>query len=266
MWIGSILLSLFLLPVMMTSAWAEGESEVWDSLRAQMFPDKVIEDGSHIMDINAPYRALDAALVPISVHFKQPQRDKNYISTLTLLIDENPSPLVGVFRMTPQTGMADIATRVRVDSYTHARAIAETSDGKVYMVSRFVKAAGGCSAPSLSDMDAAMARLGKMKMKFLENDKPGVKDLAYAQLLISHPNFSGLQFNQITRSEIPAHYVDTITIRRGDDTILEVEASISMSENPSLHFHYRSQGNDVLSATVTDSDGARFQQSWSRPG
>ena len=36
------------------------------------------------------------------------------------------------------------------------------------MVSNFVKAAGGCSAPSLADMDAVMARLGKMKMKFIE--------------------------------------------------------------------------------------------------
>ena len=31
-----------------------------------------------------------------------------------------------------------------------------------------LKAAGGCSAPSLADMDAVMARLGKMKMKFIE--------------------------------------------------------------------------------------------------
>ena len=40
------------------------------------------------------------------------------------------------------------------------------------MVANFVKAAGGCSAPSLGDMDAIMARLGKMKMKFIKtNDK-----------------------------------------------------------------------------------------------
>ena len=38
------------------------------------------------------------------------------------------------------------------------------------MVSNFVKAAGGCSAPSLADMDAVMARLGKMKMKFIKTE------------------------------------------------------------------------------------------------
>ena len=39
------------------------------------------------------------------------------------------------------------------------------------MISNFVKAAGGCSAPSLADMDSVMARLGKMKMKFIETNQ-----------------------------------------------------------------------------------------------
>ena len=41
------------------------------------------------------------------------------------------------------------------------------NDNKKYMVANYVKAAGGCSAPSLADMDSVMARLGKMKMKFI---------------------------------------------------------------------------------------------------
>ena len=50
---------------------------------------------------------------------------------------------------------------LRVDKYTYVRAILEMNDGKKYMVSNYVKAAGGCSAPSLADMDSVMARLGK---------------------------------------------------------------------------------------------------------
>ena len=48
-----------------------------------------------------------------------------------------------------------------------------------------------------------MARLGKMKMKFIKTGEKNI--LNQAEFLISHPNFSGLQFNQLTRSEIPAH-------------------------------------------------------------
>ena len=79
------------------------------------------------------------------------------------------------------------------------------------MNSNFVKAAGGCSAPSLADMDAVMARLGKMKMKFIETGPQN--SINKAEFLISHPNYSGLQFNQLTRAEIPAHFVNSIKIR-----------------------------------------------------
>mgnify|MGYP002150436774 CR=1 FL=1 len=53
---------------------------------------------------------------------------------------------------------AEIETRVRVDAYSHVRAIAEASDGQLYAVTRFVKASGGCSAPAGSDAQAAAAR------------------------------------------------------------------------------------------------------------
>ena len=53
---------------------------------------------------------------------------------------------------------------MRINEYTNVRAIAETSDGELYMASRFVKAAGGCSAPALKDHEQAMARLGQMKL------------------------------------------------------------------------------------------------------
>ena len=62
---------------------------------------------------------------------------------------------------TPKTGNPSLTTRIRIDKYTYVRAIAEYNNGDKFMVSNFVKAAGGCSAPSLADMDAVMARLGR---------------------------------------------------------------------------------------------------------
>ena len=51
--------------------------------------------------------------------------------------------------------------------------MAETSDGQLYVVERFVKAAGGCSAPALKDKEVAMARLGKMQLKPMTPFAPG---------------------------------------------------------------------------------------------
>lgn len=264
-WLSIFIVALlFMMP---TASLAQEESEaIWDGLREQLFPDQIIEDGSAIMSLKSPYRASDASLVPISIHFQRPQNDQDHITEVTLIIDENPAPVAGIFHMTPESGIADIATRIRIDSYTDVRAVARTSSGKTYMVSSFVKASGGCSAPATADMDAAIKRIGKMKMKFLKNDHPNQKELSHAQLLISHPNYSGLQFNQITRTEIPAHYIDSITILRNETPVLSVDSSISISENPSIHFYYRNGGkDDALHVVATDSEGAEFTKTWKRP-
>ena len=67
------------------------------------------------------------------------------------------------------TGERVISTRVRIDMYSNVRAIIETSDGALHMATRFVKAAGGCSAPALKDADDALAQLGRMQVKTFAN-------------------------------------------------------------------------------------------------
>lgn len=236
------------------------EATTWNSdLKPWLYEDDVIKDGSSIMTLVTPYRALDAAIMPISLKFHIPQQPERFIRFVTLIVDENPSPVVGKFETFLKSGNADFSTRIRIDKYTYVRAIAETNDGNKYMVSNYVKAAGGCSAPSLADMDTMMARLGKMKLKFIEtNDK---NSLNKAKLIISHPNFSGLQFNQLTRTEIPAHFINKIEISQDDQKIMEVEADISMSEDPTILFNYNNSGGPI-SVVVTDTQGAIFKRDW----
>ena len=232
------------------------EATTWKNyLKEAVFGEEVINDGSHMFSLDTPYRAVDAAIVPISINFKKPQSEENFVKSLTLIVDENPSPVVSKFNFTPKIGNASLTTRIRIDKYTYVRAVVEMNNGEKYMNANFVKAAGGCSAPSLADMDAVMARLGKMKMKFFET---GNKDsLSKAQFLISHPNYSGLQFNQLTRAEIPAHFVNYIKIEQNDELILEAYPDISLSEDPAITFHFQDSGSP-LKVTVEDSEGNNY--------
>ena len=237
------------------------EPKTWNTdLKELIYGDDEILDGSHLFTLDTPYRALDAAIVPISINFKIDQREDYSIKSLTLIIDDNPSPLVSRFKFTKKIGNASLTTRVRFDKYTYVRAVAETSDNKKYMVSNFVKAAGGCSAPSLADMDSVMARLGKMKMKFIETSAE--KKFNKAQFLISHPNYSGLQFNQLTRAEIPAHFINYIKIFQDNKIILEATPDISLSEDPSITFHYINSGGPIK-VEVEDSEGKKFAKIFS---
>lgn len=252
---ASLSLGLAMTATTSTSALAK-DTGAWTDIREMLFAEREIQDGTGVIRLIAPERAEDAAVVPIKVVAELPQTAARYIKTVHLVIDENPAPLAGAFHLTPESGNATIATRVRINEYTNVRAIAETSDGQLYMASQFVKAAGGCSAPALKDHEQAMARLGQIKLKPITPFQPGQENRA--QLLISHPNYSGLQMDPVSRNWIPPHYVREIRISYGERTILTVEGDISLSENPSIHFSFVPQAPGELRVEAVDSEDQRF--------
>ena len=208
----------------------------------------------------APERAANAAVVPVSIRVAFPQSEERYVKTVTLLVDNNPSPLAGRFHLTLASGKANIATRIRVNDFTDIRAVAELNDGSLHMVKRYVMAAGGCSAPVPMDMDATLARMGKMKLKRSVRELAGQPNLA--QLMISHPNFSGMQTDAATNQYVPADFVHQIEVRHGDNLVMKVETDISISENPNFRFYYSPVAEGELSVFVKDTSGRSFSQSW----
>ncbi|MCZ6718319.1 MAG: quinoprotein dehydrogenase-associated SoxYZ-like carrier, partial [Gammaproteobacteria bacterium] len=183
------------------AATPEEESrQIWDtSLKPVYFADRAISEGAAqtIIELTAPPKAEDPALVPISIHTKIPQTDDAFIQKIYVFIDKNPLPLVGIFAFTPASGRADLAMRIRIDDRSYVRAIAETNTGELYMDERFVRAVGGCSAPLGKDLAESMARLGKIKIRILGEIQQGEPSLT--QLMISHPNITGLAMDQVRR-------------------------------------------------------------------
>lgn len=243
-------------------ALAAGEADdPWPDLRDALFGERPIAEGAGVVSLEAPYRAYDAAIVPVTIAAEIPQTAERYIKTLTLIVDKNPAPVAAVFNLTPEMGTATISTRIRVNEYTNVRVIAETSDGALHMAGKFVKAAGGCSAPALKDMAAAEARIGKMKLK---QSRPGAPSQPQeVQLLVSHPNYTGFQMNQLTRHYIPAHFVQDIKVSYAGRTLMAVEGAISLSEDPSIHFSYLPRvGSEEMSVEVRDTEGEVYTRSW----
>ncbi|MEQ8799745.1 MAG: quinoprotein dehydrogenase-associated SoxYZ-like carrier [Salinisphaeraceae bacterium] len=231
------------------------ESSAWPSLKAEHFGDRPIRDGEAVIGLDAPYRAEDAAIVPIGITDKLPSDSERRIERLWLVIDNNPVPMSAEFEFGPAAASADIATRVRVNAYTHMRAIAETSDGQLYMTTRYVKASGGCSAPASKDPEAALANMGQIRLRELSgSDKPGRR----IQMLTRHPNHTGLQMNQVTRLHVPEYYVNAIEINAGDRNVLSATMTFSLSENPSLRFSYQPAGSAPLTIAVRDTEENTF--------
>jgi sulfur-oxidizing protein SoxY len=239
------------------TARAQTSDDPWPSLGNQIFKGRPIQDGSALLSVDAPYRAEDAALVPFSIVLAP--ADAPRIRALTVVIDENPSPVAGRFVIGEASGLRALSTRVRVDSYTNIHVVAETEDGGLYSVQRFVKAAGGCSAPTAKQQADAIP-VGTMRFRqFLLRPDADTREV---ELMIRHPNYSGMQMDQISRLYVPAHFVAAVRVWQGNDLVLGVDSGISISENPAFRFDVRPNGAADFRAEVTDSEGAVFRQSW----
>ena len=235
-------------------------NEVWRKVRASLFETRPITNvGDDMLLLDAPVRAEDAAVVPIAIRARVPHTASAFVSKLHLVIDNNPSPIAAIFSFTPQSGRADMETRVRVDEYTFVRAIAETSDGRLLMRTRFVKASGGCSAPPGKDPQAALATLGKIKLRV--DGEVVLNKPTLVQLMISHPNDSGLAMNQMTRQFTPRWFVRTVNVAYGGQPVLSADLDFAISENPNLRFYFVPRAPGKLTVDVTDSNQTAWKSS-----
>lgn len=233
-------------------------SPVWKKVRTSLFQDRVIKPApTGLLSLEAPTRAIDAAMVPIAIRSRFPQTPNSFVSKLYLIIDANPSPISAIFELIPESGRVEIETRVRVDEYSHVRAIVEMNDGQLYATTRFVKASGGCSAPAGGDAQAALASLGKMRLR-VDGALRG-REPVRAELLINHPNHSGLAMDQFTRQFTPAHYVRKVDVTYAGKPVFSADLDFSISENPNFRFYFQPQGQGEMRVSAVDSRNMRFE-------
>ena len=243
----------------------EKPSQAWEEIRQELYGEQIVADGSGLLTIDAPYRAHDAAIVPIRVDVSPAAGEQ--ARKLLLIVDENPMPIAAEMDLGPGLGESfSISTRVRVNAYSNVRAVVEMADGSLRQIARYVKASGGCSAPALKDADQTLASIGKMKLRLFKPDMmalaPDDPSIAEAQIMVRHPNYSGFQIDQVTQLHVPAEFVDLLEVHQGEELVFRMTGGISLSEDPSFRFTYRRNGADSLNVNMTDSEHRVFSKSF----
>lgn len=232
----------------------------WQELSKQIFDGKTPTPDNQAVTLDAPVRAEDAALVPIKITLANPKD----VKALYLIIDDNPSPVAAHFTFGPDADPKEINLRVRVNTYTDMHAVEETKDGKLLEATKFVKASGGCSAPMGMSDEEAMKGMGEMKLKLagdVQADKP-----ADATLMIRHPNFNGMQMNQVTRQYTPARYIQTIDVKYDNKQVFDLATDISLASNPVIGFEFLPPtAKGTMTVDVKDSQHGNWQKSFSVP-
>jgi sulfur-oxidizing protein SoxY len=233
----------------------------WPELADAVFKGRPLADGAGLIAIEMPIRAEDAAIVPLTVRATLPPGDTRRVKAFTIVIDENPAPVAATFNIGPNAVVSVISTRVRVDSYTDVHAVAELTDGKLYVVKTYVKASGGCSAPAGKSADKA--GVGQMRLRqFAKSADVAASSLREAQIMIRHPNNSGLQMDQITRHYLPAYFVQSVKVWQGEELLLTVESSISISEDPNFRFTYLPNNAKSFTVEAIDTENRMFKGDW----
>lgn len=238
----------------------EGD-RLWENLASSLFGEReLIEgEGQRVINIKAPSRAENDALVPIQITTESPNGLNSTLKNIYLTVDINPSPVAAKFTVSPARDLGGIATRVRVNGYTYIRAIAEMSDGTLYMDKQWVKSRGaGCSAPPGTNQEDAKQSLGKMRFKFSKPLGGSVGQSKVVQLMISHPNNTGMQRDQISTMFIPQSYVKEVDVLFNNESILKAETSFTISENPSFRFRFDPDESGELVARMKDTDDREF--------
>jgi sulfur-oxidizing protein SoxY len=232
----------------------------WTQVQRAVFADRQVLDGTSVLQLEAPQRALDPALVPLTITLKEAAIGGKPVKGVYVVIDNNPAPLAGHFVFGPAADPRVLKMRVRVDQYTDIHAVAEGADGKLYAVAKFVKASGGCSAPAGSE---EVRDLGRMKLHLIDAFAAGKP--MQAQLMIRHPNFNGMQMDQLTRYYTPAHFIRTIDVNYGGGQVLHIDSDISLSTDPVIGFGFVPRAKGQLKIAVLDSKDQRFERSFEVP-
>jgi sulfur-oxidizing protein SoxY len=251
--------------VQASATWnaASANDDPWPDLVRDVFNGRALQDGTGLIVLDAPSRAEDAAIVPLTVRATLPAGDTRRVEAITIVIDKNPAPVAATFKLGTNSGVSSISTRVRVDTYTNVHAVAALSDGTHYVVQAFVKASGGCSAPAAKTIDEAKQTAGQMRLRQFARPTDGpASGMREAQIMVRHPNHSGLQMDQLTRFYIPVYFVRELRLWQGDDLVMAMEGGISISEDPSIRFTYLPNGAKSFRAEVVDTDNKVFRAEW----
>lgn len=258
-WVAAIVLLFGVHAVAQANPDAEPDHEKipeWQVIRDLMFGDRVINpDDNDVVRVYLNTRADDASTVPVMINGLIDQTKDEYIKTLYVIVDRNPAPTAGVFHFTPEAGRVKMETRLRFEQYSFVRAVAELNDGRLYMSQRWVKAAGGCSAPM--GKNSLSANLGKMRFRMddaVELDQP-----ALVQVQVRHPNESAMA-SDLEPDHVP-QFIRRVQVNYNDEPVVTGEVNYSLSDNPVFRFYFLPKVEGELQVRIEDTHDTVFVDS-----
>ena len=237
---------------------AEPDPKLWGVVKEGFFAKREMTDVSFIR-IDAPRRAESGAQVPVSYHIDNAAANGVVITKLYAFVDANPIPLTATYHLNEGLGNFSLATRIRFETDAFVRLVGETADGKLYLASREIRAAGGCGGTVDGDEAQIRASAGKIKLNVEAPIKLG--SATPATFNIKHPMRTGLQRDLVSQGYVPAFYINKAEFAYNGKTLLSVDVGVGTAEDPYYKFDFVPSAAGVLEVKATDNEGKEFSKS-----
>ena len=103
------------------------------------------EVGTGLIELDLPEIAENGNAVKIAFSIDSPMTSKNYIKTVYIMADGNPSPEGASFNFSPRMGACSASTRMRLAKTQNIVVLAEANDGSFQHAQQKIKVTiGGC--------------------------------------------------------------------------------------------------------------------------
>lgn len=199
------------------------------------FDDRVI--------LRAPASAEDSLNVPLLV-------DATAIPDVKrIVLSADYAPIPHILTFYPEKARARLALRFKIDQATAVRASVETHDGRWYVGSAYIDAAGGgCTAPAHAyASDDWEERLGEIHGRLWSAT-------GRARVIVDHPMDTGLA------DGIPVFIIGDLSLETGEGEVMaRVEMHEPVNEDPALSFFFDPETlPPALHVRGRDNNGNRF--------
>lgn len=238
-------------------SFAEPDPKLWLVMKEAFFAKRDIKEVDFIK-IDAPRRAESGAQVPVTYSVDNAAANGVVIKKLYAFVDANPIPLTATYHLTDALGNFQLSTRIRFETDAFVRLVGEAADGKLYLASREIRAAGGCGGTI--DADEAAIRASAGKIKFKVDDPVKIGGATSTTFNIKHPMRTGLQRELVSQGFIPAFYINKAAFTYNGKPVMTIDVGVGTAEDPYFKFNFVPDAPGKLEVVATDNEGKSFTQ------
>jgi thiosulfate oxidation carrier complex protein SoxZ len=221
---------------------AKHTAEVMSALQAKAVP------VSQEIHIEAPQKAENGAVVQVEISSQQPAGS---VSSIRLLADANPTPLIASFEFGKQV-LPNLVTRIKLAQSGELIALVQSPGGQFQQQHReVIVLEDGCAG---SEREEPFASSMKMRARPLA-DGPLGKSITELKIIIVHPMRTGRSKNDDGQL-MPAHFMQLMQVILNGAVIVDAQTGTGISRNPYFTFYLKdAKIGDVIAVNWQDNRG-----------